>query len=195
MTPLPVIRACPQCKDPLVGIAHEEISALACRGCGGTWIENETMTRVVYALDESAAAVGDDASKMARMPFPPHAASPPCPICHAPMRTHLLSGTDVEADVCEEHGTWLDRGELQTVLRELMARQNPAPATAPFDAASMNQNAAHAITPAELRAQMIAQYGIDPSQEAPARYENDGSRSGEGVGVDLGLSILGFLLR
>lgn len=191
MSPLPVIAACPQCKDPLVGITHDEISALGCRGCGGTWIENETMSRVIHALEPSSIEVGNDAAKMARMPFPPHAATPPCPTCHAPMRTEVLAGTDVEIDVCESHGTWLDRGELQTIVQELMARQNQEPTTNAFvEPPKKRAAAAHAITPEELRAQMIAQYGIDPSMQAPARYD-DGSQSN----VDLGLTILGFLLR
>jgi Zn-finger nucleic acid-binding protein len=195
MSPLPVLRACPQCKDPLVEITHDEISALGCRGCGGTWIENETMTRVIYALEPSSIEVGDDAAKMARMPFPPHAASPPCPTCHTPMRTEILAGTDVEVDVCEAHGTWLDRGELQTVVQELMARQAPQETTNTFVEPTKERAAApHPITPEELRAQMIAQYGVDPSLQTPARYY-DGSQTGYGTGVDIGLSILGFLLR
>ena len=199
MSPLPVIIACPQCKDLLTSITRENISALACRGCGGAWIASDTLERVTYALDPSSIDVGDDAASMARMAFPPHAASPPCPVCHTPMSTVKLEGTDVEVDVCSEHGTWFDRGELQTVVRELMARDQtgnaPASAGTDFrisDSRSSGSAAPRPITPEELRAQMIAQYGVDPSAQAP--YD-DGSQTGFGTSADVGLSILGFFLR
>jgi Zn-finger nucleic acid-binding protein len=197
VSPLPVLTTCPQCKDPLVTITHEEISALACRGCGGAWIATDTMQRVTYALDPSSISVGEDAASMARMAFPPHAASPPCPVCHTPMSTLTLSGTDVEVDVCNDDGTWFDRGELQTVIRELMARDRAKDAPSDFrvpESRSRSPGAAapHPITPEELRAQMIAQYGVDPSAQAP--YD-DGSQTGFGTGADIGISILGFLLR
>jgi Zn-finger nucleic acid-binding protein len=194
VSPLPLLTTCPQCKDPLVTITHEEISALACRGCGGAWIATDTMDRVTYALDPSSIEVGDEAAGLARMAFPPHAASPPCPVCHAPMSTLTLGGTHVEVDVCKEHGTWFDRGELQTVIRELMARGQPENAPSDFRVSESRRGAAapHPITSEELRAQMIAQYGVDPSIRAP---EDDGSQTGFGTGADIGISILGFLLR
>lgn len=194
MSPLPTISACPQCKDPLVAIEHDDVTALGCRGCGGVWIGSDTMARVTYALDPASITVGDDAANMARMPFPPHAASPPCPVCHSPMSTITLSETDVEVDMCSDHGTWFDRGELQTVLRELMAREQKQNVPSDFRASEAPSRGAapHPITPEELRAQMIAQYGVDPSARAP---DDDGSQSGFGTGVDIGVSILGFLLR
>ncbi|MEO7110179.1 MAG: zf-TFIIB domain-containing protein [Polyangiaceae bacterium] len=195
MSPLPVLTMCPQCKDPLVTITHDEISALACRGCGGAWIETDTMTRVTYALDPSSIAVGDEAGSMARLAFPPHSAAPPCPVCHASMSTLTLNGTDVEVDVCNEHGTWFDRGELQTVIRELMARDHAEDAPSDFrvsESRSPGAAAPHPITSEELRAQMIAQYGVDPSVRSPY---NDGSPSDYDTAANIGISILGFLLR
>lgn len=38
----------------------------------------------------------------------------PCPICGSTM---LMSARDsIVIDVCEEHGVWLDRGELERIL-------------------------------------------------------------------------------
>jgi Zn-finger nucleic acid-binding protein len=197
MSALPVVSACPQCKDPLVAIEHGDVTALGCRGCGGVWIESDTMARVTYALDPASIAVGEDAATMARMPFPPHAASPPCPTCHAPMSSLTLSDTDVEVDMCSDHGTWFDRGEIQTVVHELMARMEAArerPVTGASASHEPSTSGAHPITPEELRAQMIAQYGVDPSAPPGYARTNAALDFTEGVAtswaVDVGFSLL-----
>ena len=44
----------------------------------------------------------------------------PCPVCGEALvaeRKH-----DIEVDVCEEHGIWLDAGELETVVGRLNMR-------------------------------------------------------------------------
>jgi Zn-finger nucleic acid-binding protein len=38
----------------------------------------------------------------------------PCPICGSPMRTAENRG--VVIDVCDDHGVWLDRGELENLV-------------------------------------------------------------------------------
>lgn len=196
MSPLPVIHACPQCKDPLAAITHGAVSALGCRGCGGTWLDHTVLDRVTAALDPESIEVSDDAAKMARLPFPPHEASPPCPICHQPLSTMILDGTNVELDVCAEHGIWFDRGELQSVIQELMAQASSPSADASAVSAGLGGGAAgYPLSDEEVRQRMISQYGIDPTQRTEKRYDEDSGDSGYGVGVDLGLSILGFLLQ
>ena len=37
-----------------------------------------------------------------------------CPICKEPMQVEFETG--VHVDVCPEHGIWLDRGELPSIL-------------------------------------------------------------------------------
>jgi Zn-finger nucleic acid-binding protein len=196
-----VEQQCPQCQLALIAIDRPELSALACHACGGTWLVRETMSRVSSTLDPASIQVGEVASELAEIPFPPHASSPPCPTCRTPMRTAIMTGTDVEVDSCSDHGTWLDRGELQTLIRELMARQ-PADNLPAVYASAVAQTPVgpHPITPDELRAQMIAQYGVDPS--APPKLLNSTTNTalnfGQGMAtslaVDLGISILGSLL-
>ena len=41
--------------------------------------------------------------------------SRPCPVCQSVMSISRRGKT--ELDVCEEHGVWLDRGELEDVVR------------------------------------------------------------------------------
>jgi Zn-finger nucleic acid-binding protein len=190
---------CPQCSVELVPIERAALSALACHACGGTWLGRETMSAVTRTLDPASIQVGDVAGELAEIPFPPHASSPPCPICRAPMRTDVIAGTDVEIDACAEHGTWLDRGELQTLVRELMARQpaDQMPAVL-ASAAAQTPIGSHPITPDELRAQMISQYGIDPSAPPRGPAMNAGLDFAQGaatsLAIDIGISLIGSML-
>jgi Zn-finger nucleic acid-binding protein len=43
----------------------------------------------------------------------------PCPICKAIMRSEAQFGVGI--DTCPEHGVWLDRGELDTIVTSLKA--------------------------------------------------------------------------
>lgn len=45
-----------------------------------------------------------------------------CPHCGKPMTRENVLG--VAVDVCREHGVWLDKGELEEVLRRKPRRRN-----------------------------------------------------------------------
>jgi hypothetical protein len=103
-------------------------------------------------LDTQTSQVGEVASSLSQNPTPPHEASPPCPLCSNPMRTYVVLGTDVEVDACDTHGTWFDRGELQTLIRELMLRLDTDP---------IMKNAP--LPNLDVKAKMLATYGLDPT--------------------------------
>jgi Zn-finger nucleic acid-binding protein len=44
-----------------------------------------------------------------------------CPICGGQMRYEVQGG--VEVDVCDEHGIWLDRGELAAIIRRHVTQE------------------------------------------------------------------------
>jgi Zn-finger nucleic acid-binding protein len=47
----------------------------------------------------------------------------PCPVCAAlMMRRTIATGAGVIVDVCQQHGLWLDRGELEKILAFVRAR-------------------------------------------------------------------------
>ncbi|HEX7663234.1 MAG TPA: zf-TFIIB domain-containing protein [Polyangiaceae bacterium] len=140
--------ACPQCRKPLVAIEHGDLRGDACHDCGGIWLSTEITKRVGQALDPTSIALGEEASAMATEPFPRHGYAPPCPACAAPMRSLAVPSTKIELDTCTLHGTWMDRGELETMVRTLSARRRDAIAAATLaaagDAAPVRSNESYA---------------------------------------------------
>jgi Zn-finger nucleic acid-binding protein len=193
--PDPDTARCPQCDKPLDIVDRSTLVGYACHDCGGIWLDSETSARVRERLDTQTIQVGEIAAGLAEVPFPPHQASPPCPICRVPMQTWTVASTDVEVDSCNEHGTWFDRGELQTLIRELMARiTEPASPAFPPVSADDGQPGTYTLSSAELRAQMMMQYGVDPSAPPASPGLGIAQDVATGLAVDIGLSILGSLL-
>src|SRR5450432_3409617 len=87
---------CPQCEAMLELVDRATVVGYACTDCGGIWLDSETTMRVEATLDTQTIQVGEIASGLSQNPTPPHQASPPCPLCLNPMRTHVVAGTDVE---------------------------------------------------------------------------------------------------
>lgn len=143
---------CPQCKEPLEIADRSTVVGYPCSKCGGIWLEKETMQKVVAYLDPQSIQMSEQAAETAEIPFPPHDARPPCPMCGEAMTTFVLQGTDVEVDRCEPHGTWLDRGELETIVHELTK-------------GVYEMAAAHPAT-GEVRQRVKDLYGIDPGLRA-----------------------------
>jgi hypothetical protein len=51
----------------------------------------------------------------------------PCVVCQQPMKKVLVAA-NVEVDCCDDHGIWLDRNELQTIMlhaQEQAASRSP----------------------------------------------------------------------
>jgi Zn-finger nucleic acid-binding protein len=104
---------CPRCAR---GLAHGNDSTLVCGGCGGAFVDHRDL----------AARIACE-----RPPRPPavpvrHATSPPpeptvrygrCPTCSELMtRVNFGQHSGILVDMCREHGTWFDRGELDSAL-------------------------------------------------------------------------------
>lgn len=51
---------------------------------------------------------------MTRDDSPTNESARRCPTCGEPLRPHKIKG--VEVDACEDHGVWLDTGELEQIL-------------------------------------------------------------------------------
>ncbi|WP_394834618.1 zf-TFIIB domain-containing protein [Pendulispora rubella] len=106
---------CPHCPNrPLFEGARGTVKLHGCGVCGGVWIGNELAARLLQQLEPDAVALADQAAGHG-MPFPQVSARPACPVCGVDLRRITVHGTRTELDLCDAHGTWFDRDELQSV--------------------------------------------------------------------------------
>lgn len=116
---------CPRCQKPLsarTGASGSEAADVTyeCVACGGIFLDNPTLDRVV--ADARAAAGGVHPVHGSHAPVPPgsqsHAPLEPvryvkCPMCATAMnRVNFGRRSGVIVNVCKAHGTWFDAGEL-----------------------------------------------------------------------------------
>jgi hypothetical protein len=93
-----------------------------CTGCGGVWTDAAAAKHVEAALDAPILALAERAAaNFADRPLPNDVGGRGCPTCGGALRRVKLATTDL--DVCRDHGTWFDRGELERVARVLEARR------------------------------------------------------------------------
>ena len=105
--------ACPRCGIALVAAPTEPIPRHDCRDCGGVWIDEAELRRVLEELRiDPQAPIG---------PLTLEAGPLRCPRCGKPMAVERTRGEEPTAqiDVCPDHGAWFDRGELAHVLERL----------------------------------------------------------------------------
>jgi Zn-finger nucleic acid-binding protein len=108
---------CPSCSRQLVADQHENVAIHTCPGCAGcflgfnelrTVLESETSARSDVERAQALEQAGTASTTL-----PDTRADLQCPSCVTPMRRYVhqySSGTWIDA--CEEHGIWLDAGEL-----------------------------------------------------------------------------------
>ena len=46
---------------------------------------------------------------------------PPCLVCARPMQTRVVEG--FSASVCQDHGIWLDKNELQKIIESIKVEE------------------------------------------------------------------------
>ena len=146
-----------------------------CGQCGGVWLDNASSQRLTNALCDHTVSLADKIGRAA--PGAPHQGPAHCPVCQHQLRVTRVSRAQVEIDVCDSHGAWFDRDELQTVARAFAVdRAYLGP-----NAAAVGVGAA-AVGAGALGAAAVAQ---DPSiaQRAQRAVEEHGGTAAE-VGVE-----------
>jgi Zn-finger nucleic acid-binding protein len=111
---------CPRCKGRLVGVSRGRLHHRTCSGCRGIWIREEALekaindARIRRLLDRDPGGRWlDDGTCL------------DCIVCGEAMRrTTVSTEPRVIIDVCE-HGIWLDRGELETIVRAFPPGSDP----------------------------------------------------------------------
>jgi len=106
--------ACPRCGRNLTEMPVHEAVVLDCAACGGCFLP----TAVVHALGRA------DGHELRRaFPVRPRPAEPAavrylkCPLCERIMnRIDFAKPSRVIIDICSEHGSWFDVGEISGVI-------------------------------------------------------------------------------
>ena len=122
---------CPRCQLPLAAQRSRAISALGCGGCGGVWVDNDNARRALADATVDAVQLSQSAGRAARRSVSTGSSGLRCPACERAMTRLRLSPSNVEVDLCHDHGTWFDRDELAAALRP-----DPSPASGPATAAA-----------------------------------------------------------
>lgn len=155
---------CPRCHGRLVAFGppaktgrYVTGGTCECHSCGGVFLDHRQLDEYVQSAkigiipdDEPA---GGDHAHIDAMYLP-------CPVCGVRMnRVNFGHRSGVLIDVCREHGTWFDRGELHDALRfaaspayeEAKARRYAEEAARRADVRRQTSAAIHVSTGEELR--------------------------------------------
>jgi Zn-finger nucleic acid-binding protein len=114
---------CPHCKKLLVTVKVGELALAGCGRCGGIWVDNTSARSLVASPQRVVIELAERASAHTAKNAKPRTTTPTCPGCPAVLEKRRSHG--VELDICDQHGTWFDSYELQTVLRRLLGEPSP----------------------------------------------------------------------
>jgi Zn-finger nucleic acid-binding protein len=90
------------------------ITLHGCGGCGGLWLDKASTSQVVARINPQVVCLAQSASKSAQYKVNLDL-SVRCPECGKPLRRVPGGDPSLLIDICDEHGTWFDRDELQQV--------------------------------------------------------------------------------
>lgn len=115
----PATPRCPRCSAALFAGKVGHLDALGCGGCGGIWLDNVGTTAILQRCDLDAEKLarlvdGNAAKREVRSPF--EAAKGPCPFCAQALQ--VVDHQGIRLDLCGQHGTFFDRGELAQVVQK-----------------------------------------------------------------------------
>jgi Zn-finger nucleic acid-binding protein len=114
-TETPAEATCPGCRSSMKALTLGDTPLLECESCDGLWVDAGTFERICSDRDSQAAVMHPRAAAPPRTSV--RVSYRPCVRCGTMMnRVNFgkLSGTVI--DVCRNHGTFLDAGELQAIV-------------------------------------------------------------------------------
>ena len=110
---------CSDCHAPLEAIAEDAGSLLNCRKCGGQFVEHALLRSLLERHELVGQAFPDAPYQrpVSTREAPERIHYRPCAVCQRMMNRKNFGGASgVIVDVCAQHGTWFDAGELPQVL-------------------------------------------------------------------------------
>lgn len=108
---------CPRCRLPLRTVEYEGVEADMCDACWGFWLDCGELEEVIRNQDLSFSTQERDRILDVRGASAAGPTEPaPCPECGRVMsRVHYDSMIHLIIDRCQDHGVWLDTGEIKKV--------------------------------------------------------------------------------
>jgi Zn-finger nucleic acid-binding protein len=116
---------CPRCDEALTEGRAGDLHANGCSRCGGLWLNNADSQRVVGGLSAKALDVVRALSEEAEHSADTGVGGLRCPLCEGGLERQQVAQAWLEVDICQEHGTWFDAGEVERIAA---AMKNPVPA-------------------------------------------------------------------
>ena len=109
---------CSECHSQLEAMREPAGTLLACRSCGGQFVEHALLRSLLDQYETTGLAFPDAPyHKPALKAAAPRVHYRPCSVCQQMMNRKNFGGSSgVIVDVCAKHGTWFDTGELPQVL-------------------------------------------------------------------------------
>ena len=110
---------CPVDGYELEKFAMDSVEVEKCSECQGLWFTKSEIRQVQEAegVDESWMGFDLWADPEA---FKAERSARKCPVCSQNMATIIYGSTEVKVDYCmEEHGLWLDHGEIESIVDSL----------------------------------------------------------------------------
>lgn len=112
------------CEAQLFAAELEGFNLAGCGACGGVWLTHGAASRVMSGRVLQASRLADQLAGKTKPNPALLAQRAHCPECRTELaRVHTVG---VEIDVCAEHGTWFDRGELDRLM-DAVAPPAPKP--------------------------------------------------------------------
>ena len=111
---------CPRCRLSLAGAEYEGVQVHFCGTCWGYWLTRSQLDQIAAgvkyrfgAREARAVAATLDSDGDANRQGSEHEAVP-CPVCGVEMNSkRYRTDCAVQIDECDQHGIWLDTGEIK----------------------------------------------------------------------------------
>jgi Zn-finger nucleic acid-binding protein len=122
--------ACPGCRGDLHRLDVPYVLVAPCMRCGGVWLDRPAAEQVAsgklpleckaFIRQHGARAAESDAAAGYRAPAVDMERV--CPVCRQGLREMKAENQGLALDVCGEHGTFFDRGELRAIHESVIAK-------------------------------------------------------------------------
>jgi len=108
---------CPRCQADLV--PEQEYHGIVvdrCPSCDGRWLDHDELEQLEATVPSTAE------ERRATIRYSERRSELSCPVCGKEMTTFSYRAYNLELDICDEHGYWLDAGE-EARVREIIAER------------------------------------------------------------------------